>query len=325
MSTKNLTLKVKYSQVTATPTTLAVGELAYSTNSNSFFIGDPTGTPIKIGGAADVTKLAGIEAGAQVNTVTSVASRTGAVTLTKSDVGLSNVDNTTDLGKPVSTATQTALDLKADSSALGSYAPLASPTFTGTVILPATGTGGLEAATKNYVDAVATGLQIKDAVRVATTAAGTLATSFADGSVVDGVTLVTGDRILIKNQADASQNGIYDVQATGAPVRSADADNSPSSEVKTGMFAWVTDGTTNGSTQWVMTTTGAITLGSTNLTFVQFGGGATYSAGSGLSLTGTTFSLGNHSGALITSGTVGATYLPSGVVYDGDTLDCGSF
>jgi len=74
--------------------------------------------------AAEKSKLAGIEAGAQVNAVTSVAGRTGAIVLTKTDVGLSNVDNTSDANKPVSTATQTALDLKAN---------LASPTFTGTV------------------------------------------------------------------------------------------------------------------------------------------------------------------------------------------------
>jgi hypothetical protein len=74
--------------------------------------------------SADGAKLDGIAAGAQVNTVTSVASKTGAVTLVKADVGLGNVDNTSDANKPVSTATQTALDLKAN---------LASPTFTGTV------------------------------------------------------------------------------------------------------------------------------------------------------------------------------------------------
>ena len=63
---------------------------------------------------AEKTKLSGIESGAQVNTVTSVANKTGAVSLTKSDVGLSNVDNTSDLNKPISTATQTALNSKVD-------------------------------------------------------------------------------------------------------------------------------------------------------------------------------------------------------------------
>lgn len=72
---------------------------------------------------AEKSKLAGIAAGAQVNTVTSVAGKTGAVSLVKTDVGLSNVDNTSDAGKPVSTATQTALNLKA---------PIATPSFTGT-------------------------------------------------------------------------------------------------------------------------------------------------------------------------------------------------
>jgi hypothetical protein len=325
MTTKNVTLKVKYSQVTSTPTTLAVGELAYSTVSNAFFIGDALGSPVKIGGGGDVSKLAGIESGAQVNTVTSVASRTGAVTLTKSDVGLSNVDNTADTAKPISTATQTALDLKANVSALSSYATTASPTFTGVVTLPATGTGGLEAATKNYVDAVATGLSVKDAVRVATTANGTLSTAFANGQVVDGVTLATGDRILLKNQTDASQNGIYVVPATGTPSRSSDADNTPGVEVKTGMMVFVTSGTANTGTQWVLTTTGVITLGSTNQTYVQFGGGTSYSAGTGLSLAGSTFSLAAHSGNLVTSGTVASSYLPSTLIYDGDTMDGGSF
>lgn len=325
MTTKNVVLKVKYSQVTSTPSTLAVGELAYSTQSNAFFIGDPTGTPIKIGGSADVVKLAGIESGAQVNTVASVASKTGAVSLVKADVGLSNVDNTTDAGKPISTATQTELDLKANTAALSAYATTSSPTFTGTVTLPATGTGGLEAATKNYVDAVATGLSIKDAVRVATTANGTLSTAFANGSTIDGITLATGDRILLKNQTTQSDNGIYVVNASGAPTRAADADNTPGIEVRTGMMCFVTEGTANGGTQWVLTTPGTITIGSSNLVFVQFGGGATYSAGTGLSLAGTTFNLSNHSGDLITSGTVASSYLPTTLIYEEDTLDGGSF
>ena len=76
---------------------------------------------------AEKSKLAGLEAGAEVNVVTSVASKTGDVSLVKGDVGLGNVDNTSDANKPISTATQTALDLKS---------PLASPTFTGTVTIP---------------------------------------------------------------------------------------------------------------------------------------------------------------------------------------------
>lgn len=90
------------------------------------------------------SKLDGVEAGAQVNTVTSVAGKTGAVTLAKGDVGLGNVDNTSDANKPVSTATQTALVLKA---------PLASPALTGTPTAPtaAVGTNTTQIATTAHV------------------------------------------------------------------------------------------------------------------------------------------------------------------------------
>ena len=81
------TIKIKRSQVTATPPSLSEGELAYSYNSNTLFIGDVGGSGVTaIGGSADHLKLAGIEAGAQVNTVTSVAGKTGAVTLQKANI-----------------------------------------------------------------------------------------------------------------------------------------------------------------------------------------------------------------------------------------------
>jgi hypothetical protein len=81
-----------------------------------------------------------------------------------------------------------------------------------------------DAATKLYVDNVARGLYWKDAVRVATTTNGTLASAFANGQTVDGITLVTGNRILIKNQSSGAENGIYTVNASGAPTRALDAD-----------------------------------------------------------------------------------------------------
>lgn len=80
-------IKIKRSDTTATPPSLAAGELAYSENSGNFFIGRiADGVPVVIGGKTDHDKLAGIEAGAQVNTVTSVAGRTGAVVITTSDL-----------------------------------------------------------------------------------------------------------------------------------------------------------------------------------------------------------------------------------------------
>src|ERR1700742_1860668 len=76
-----------------------------------------------------------------------------------------------------------------------------------------------DGANKAYVDALASGLEWKAAVRAATTNNGALATAYANGSVIDTVTLATGDRVLLKNQTTQSDNGIYVVQASGAPVR----------------------------------------------------------------------------------------------------------
>lgn len=146
-----------------------------------------------------------------------------------------------------------------------------------------------DAATKGYVDSVALGLDVKASVRAATTVAGTLASSFANGSVIDGITLATGDRVLVKNQATASENGIYVVAASGAPTRSTDC-NSTTSYIS-GAFVFVELGTVNSGSAWVVSTQGTITPGTTNVTWVQFSGTIAYSAGSGLTLTGTVFSV----------------------------------
>ena len=81
---------------------------------------------------------------------------------------------------------------------------------------------GTDAVNKNYVDSIAVGLTWKNSVRVGTTVNGTLATDFEDGDTVNGVTLATGDRILLKAQTSAVENGIYVVNATGAPTRASD-------------------------------------------------------------------------------------------------------
>ena len=96
------TLKIKRSDTTATPSSLSAGELAYSENSGNLFIGRiADGTPVVIGGKADHDKLVGIEAGAQVNTVTSVASRTGAVVITTADLADFNTASDARIGAAV--------------------------------------------------------------------------------------------------------------------------------------------------------------------------------------------------------------------------------
>ena len=145
-----------------------------------------------------------------------------------------------------------------------------------------TPTADAHAATKAYVDAARSGLDVKASVKAATAGSVNLATDLAAGQVIDGVTLVTGDRVLVKNQVGgaAADNGIYVVQATGAAVRADDADTS--AKVTTGMFTFVSEGTANADNGFVLTTNDAIVLGTTNLTFVQFSGAGQITAGNGL-------------------------------------------
>ena len=164
-----------------------------------------------------------------------------------------------------------------------------SPNGTGTVTVPSgyknrAGFGATSLASKEYVDAVKTGLDFKDSVRLATTANGTLGSAFANGQSVDGTTLSTGDRILLKNQTTGSENGIYTVNASGAPTRATDFDEN--AEVTSGAFVFVEAGTQNADSGFVLTTDGTITVGSTALAFTQFSGAGSFTAGDGLTRTG---------------------------------------
>ena len=157
------------------------------------------------------------------------------------------------------------------------------------VINLATPTSSTDAANKAYVDSVSQGLDVKQSVRVSTTANIDLSTALEASDVIDGVTLVAGNRVLVKHQSSGADNGIYVVQSSGAAVRADDAN--VSSEVTAGFFTFVEEGTLYGNTGWVLTTDNPITLGSTALTFTQFSGTGTFTAGSGLTLNGTEFSV----------------------------------
>ena len=157
--------------------------------------------------------------------------------------------------------------------------------------MPATPSTGSAAASKDYVDSVAAGLDPKESVRVATTAAGTLATDFAAGETVDGVVLAPGDRILIKDQADASENGSYGVQAEGAPARAADHDGTPANEVSGGNFTFVEQGTVNANAGWVLTGDGVLTPGTDDQNWTQFTGAGSFTSGLGIGQSGSTIFL----------------------------------
>ncbi|PJC48331.1 MAG: hypothetical protein CO035_04065, partial [Candidatus Omnitrophica bacterium CG_4_9_14_0_2_um_filter_42_8] len=148
---------------------------------------------------------------------------------------------------------------------------------------------------KAYVDNAIAGLKWKQSVKVATIAAGTLTTSFANGQAIDGITLATGDRILVKDQSTGSENGVYTVNASGAPTRATDAD--ANAELVAGAV-FVEQGTTNADTAWVCTND-SITLGTTALAFAQFTGAAAYTWGNGLAATGNTINVGAGTGITV--------------------------
>ena len=144
-------------------------------------------------------------------------------------------------------------------------------------------TSAQDAATKAYVDAVKTGLDVKDSVKVATTANITLSGT----QTIDGVAVSADERVLVKDQSTGSENGIYDCKA-GAWARSSDFD--ANSEVTSGAFVFVEQGTASADAGYVLTTDGTITVGTTALSFTQFSGAGQITAGDGLQKTGNSLS-----------------------------------
>jgi hypothetical protein len=141
---------------------------------------------------------------------------------------------------------------------------------------------------KAYADSLAAGLDPKGSVRVATTANVDLATGGL--LVIDGITVADGDRVLVKDQTDPLENGIY-VAAAGAWVRAEDQDGSPASEVSAGNFTFVEEGSSNATAGYVLSGSGLISLGSDALNWVQFSKAGEIVAGFGLDKTGNTLSV----------------------------------
>jgi microcystin-dependent protein len=156
-----------------------------------------------------------------------------------------------------------------------------------------------QSAVKTYVDTVAaSGVKWLGAVRVASTAAVTLATDFENGDTIDGVVLATNDRILVKDQAAPAANGTYVVQGSGAPTRTTDGDTA--AEITHGTV-YVSAGTANTGTQWTQSAT-VSTLGTDPQTWSLIGAAGTYTAdGTTLTLSSTTFS--------VTAGGIGTTQI----------------
>lgn len=252
-------IKRRTSGATGSPATLAVAELAYNEVDNVLYIGRSNSTIDTVGGTGAFIAKTGSHTAAGSYTF-----NTGTVTLDGTVTGTGI--NTYVLGKRLNEFTVPNANVAFNNQRITG---LADPV------------NDQDAATKAYVDAARSGLDVKASVRAATTAEITLSGT----QTVDGVTLVAGDRVLVKNQSTASANGIY-VVAAGVWSRATDADSS--AEVTAGIFTFVEEGTTNADSGWVLTTDAPVTLGTTALTFTQFSGAGQITAGAGMTKSGNT-------------------------------------
>lgn len=271
-------------------TTAFVKSLGFTTGNDTITLtGDVTGS----GTNSITTTLAnsGVTAGTYTKVTVDVKGRvTNGTTLSATDIPTLTASKISDFDTQVRTSR---LDQMA--------APTAAVSFNSQRITNlATPTADTDAANKAYVDAARQGLDVKDSVRVATTANITLSGT----QTIDGIAVVAGDRVLVKNQTTGSANGIY-VVATGAWTRSTDANTN--AKVTAGMFTFVEQGTTNADSGWVLSTPNPITLGTTALTFTQFSGAGQITAGAGLTKTGNTLDVGAGTGIAVAADSVGLT------------------
>jgi hypothetical protein len=218
-------------------------------------------------------------------------------------------------------------------TALSAKLPLAGGTMTGALTLSGAPTADSHAATKAYVDGIASGINFHAAVKAATSI--NISTTYANGTngygatltadangamgTVDGQTLSVGDRVLVKSQTDAKQNGIYVVTSLGGAsskwvmTRAADADNNPNGEVSGGDFCFVTTGTLAAGSGYILSGSGTLTIGTDNLNYVQFNAAQAITAGSGLTKNGSTLS--------ISTGAVTSNMILDGTIVDADIND----
>ena len=208
-------------------------------------------------------------------------------------------------GFAVDMATQAELDAVnlALTNAIALKLGLAGGTLTGALTLAADPATALGAATKQYVDNIAAGLNVKLAVAAATTANITLSGT----QTIDGIAVVAGNRVLVKNQTTPAQNGIYMV-AAGAWTRSTDMDSW--AEVPGG-FCFVTQGTTQDDTGWVCTANPGGTLGTTAITWTQYAGAGAVTGGTGITVTGNQVSLAAVATGVLLGNVSGSSAAPS--------------
>jgi hypothetical protein len=302
-------IKIKKSTGTTAPTALGNGELGYT-----------QGTGSQANGGYRLFVGAGTESGGEADHIDVVGGKYftdlmdhahGALTASSAIIADSNskvsqmiIDNI-DINSNTISTTNTNGDLILSPHGSGDI-----DADTSKIINLTDPTGAQDAATKSYVDAVSSGLDVKGSCVLGTAAAlpactyangssgvGATLTGDANGALtVDGVAVVAANRILVKNQAAAAQNGIYTVSATGSGgavfVLTRATDSDTSTEFNSGAFVFVEKGTANADNGYVMTQDTTITFGSTTISFDQFSGAGQVTAGAALTKTGNQFDVG---------------------------------
>lgn len=220
--------------------------------------------------------------------VTSVAGRTGAITLTTTDVSEGTNLYYTDVRVRANRLDQMGAPTAAVALNSQRITGLADPT------------AAQDAATKNYVDLTVQGLDPKASVKAASTAN---IASLSGAMTIDGVALVAGDRVLVKDQTTPSANGVY-VVAAGVWAR---ADDLSTWAEHVAAYLFVEQGTVNADVGFLCTVDAGGTLGTTAITFVQFNGAGQIVAGAGLTKTGNTIDVGAGSGISVAADSIALT------------------
>jgi len=293
-------------QLGTAPAAPVTGQLYYNTADNTLYWWDGTtwvsarggaaATPPATAGSLGTIQLAGDLAG----TATSPQIAPGVIT--DADVNAANKDGavgiasmrTIGLGAQQAMAGNTRLDTIAQ--------PTASVNMNGQRIINMLDPiGSNEAATKNYVDTTTQGLDAKASVKVATTVSIGAGGIPGGQQTIDGYTTGNGDRVLVKDQSNSQNNGIYSTNTGGSWSRATDLDiwgEVPSA------FVWVEQGTVNGDTGWVCTADQGGTIGTTPMPWTQFSGAAQIGAGAGLTKTGSILDVGAGAGIQVNADSI---------------------
>ena len=315
------------------PFSLAGGVSTFSAGTTGLTPSTATGGAITLGGVLVVTN-----GGTGASTLngyvkgSGTAAMTASATIPNTDVsglGTMSTQNASSVAITGGTATGVAITGSTVNNTTIGSTTAAAGTFTSVAMTSGTittaPTNSIDIVNKEYADSIASGINFHAACNLASTAAlpsctynngasgvGATLTATANGALtVDSVLTVVNNRVLVKNQASGAQNGIYvvtQVGTAGTPfilTRATDYDTSGSgtNEIDQGDYVLVLAGTVNANTSWVQQTALPIIVGTTALVWAQFGAPITYSAGTGLTLAGTTFSITNTA---VTAATYGS-------------------